>query len=80
MGGLLLHLLQHALPGGSVLERELGQNAAELVGLCVLDAAGRGAEPQQELDVAVHHSAVHGAQHHDSLRAVGQELRHSAQI
>jgi len=38
------------------------------------------AQPQQEPRVPVHDAPVHGAKHHDSLSAVGQEFRHSVNL
>lgn len=56
--GLLLQLLQHALAGGAVLERELGHDAAELAGLGVRQPGERHAQPQQEAVEAVHDAPV----------------------
>lgn len=46
--GPLLFLLQHAVPGGSVLQSKLAEDLAESVDADVPDAVGRMAEEQQE--------------------------------
>ena len=47
--GLLLQLLDHALAGGAVLERELGHHLAEVVRPGVAQLVRRHAQPREEL-------------------------------
>ena len=76
MIGLLLELLKNAFARRSVLEGKFGHDAAELVGLGVLNAMQRYAQPQDELVEAVEDAPVHDAQDDYALSAFLQELRH----
>lgn len=76
VAGLLVQLLDDALPGGAVLQRELGNDAAQLVGLGQLDFVQRNAQPQAKPVKTVHHPPVHFAQDHYAFGAVRQKLRH----
>lgn len=76
--GFFLELLYHPLPGGSVLERELGHDTAELVRLRVLHPVQRDAQPEDEFVESIYDPPVHYPQHDYPLRAVGQEVWHSA--
>lgn len=72
--GFFLELLYHPLPGGSVLERELGHDTAELVRLRVLHPVQRDAQPEDEFVESIYDPPVYYAQHDYPLRAVGQEV------
>lgn len=72
--GLLLELLQDAFAGGTILERELGYDAAKLVGLCVRDPVQRYSQPQDELVEAIDYATVDYAQDDYSLGTVRQKV------
>lgn len=72
--GFFLELLYHPLPGGSVLERELGHDTAELVRLRVLHPVQRDAQPEDEFVESIYDPPVYYPQHDYPLRAVGQEV------
>lgn len=76
--GFFLELLYHPLPGGSVLERELGHDTAKLVRLRVLHPVQWDAQPEDEFVESIYDPPVHYPQHYYPLRAVGQEVWHSA--
>ena len=76
--GFFLQLLYHPLPGGSVLERELGHDPAEFVRLRVLHPVQRYTQPEDEFVESIYDPPVHDAQHDYPLGAVRQEVGHSA--
>lgn len=75
---LLLELLDDALAGRPVLERELGDDSAEFVGFGVLHPMQRYPEPKHELVETIYDAPVHDPQHDYPFGAVGQKVRHPA--
>jgi len=75
--GLLVQLLYHTLSGGTVLQRKLGYDTTQLVGLGELDFMQRNPKPEAKFIEAVHNPSMDFTKHHNTFGAVSQKLRHS---
>ena len=71
---LLLALLEHFVPGRTVLQRKLRQCLAEMANLHFFGSRGSVAQEEEELVEPVHDSAIHDLQNNDSLCTVSEEL------
>jgi len=74
VASLLVQLLDDTLPGGTVLQRKLGHDTAQLVGLGQLDFVQWNPEPEAKFIETVHNASVHFTEHHNTFGAVGQKL------
>lgn len=71
IAGLFVKLLNDTLSGGPILQRKLGNDAAQFVGLGELDFVQGNAEPKAKFIETIHYPSVYFAQDHDTFSAIG---------
>jgi len=74
MTSLLVQLLDDTFSGGTILQRKLGYDTAQLVGLGQLDFMQRNSKPEAKFVETVHNASVNFTEHNNTLSAVGQKL------
>jgi len=74
MAGLLVQLLDDALSRGTVLQRKLRYDTAQLVWLGELDFMQRNSKPETKFIETIHNASVDFTEHHNTFSAVGQKL------
>jgi hypothetical protein len=74
MTSLLVQLLNDTLSGGTVLQRKLRYDTAQLVWLGELDFMQRNSKPKTKFIETVHNATVDFTQHHNAFSTVGQKL------
>jgi len=77
MASFLVQLLNDTLSGGTVLQRKLGHDTTQLVGLGELDFMQRNSKPETKFIETVQNPSMDFTEHHDTFSAVSQKLRHS---
>lgn len=71
MTSFFVQLLNDPLPGGPILQRKLGNDATQFVGLGQLDFVQRNADPQTKLVKPIHYAPMNFTEDYDTFSAVG---------